>query len=168
MSLRFGAQVQAVSRSARGLSEPALTRIVVVAGALQDATGRVLIAERPAGKHMAGRWEFPGGKIAPGETAAEALQRELLEEIGVTIGAPEFVMELLHRYPDREVQLLFHVVSDFVGEPQSLDAQRLRWVPIEQLHEADILEADQPFIDALQRRVSTRRSINNDKARTDA
>lgn len=122
----------------------------MVAAALLDDAKRVLIAERPAGKHMAGRWEFPGGKIAPDETPTDALRRELREELGVEIKEPEFMMELVHRYPDREVQLLFFLVRSFDGVPQSLDAQRLRWVAIEQLHEADILEADLPFIRALQ------------------
>ncbi|MBM4224793.1 MAG: (deoxy)nucleoside triphosphate pyrophosphohydrolase, partial [Gammaproteobacteria bacterium] len=120
MSLRLGSQIQAVSRRVAGL--------IVVAGALLDQDGRVLIAERPPGKHMAGRWEFPGGKVAIDESPEQALQRELREELGVEVAQADFVMELVHSYPDREVQLRFYVVDSFVGEPKSLDGQRLRWV----------------------------------------
>lgn len=125
----------------------------MVAAALVDAAGRVLIAERPAGKPLAGRWEFPGGKLAAGETREAALLRELQEELGIEVREAEFVLELVHAYPDREVELAFHVVTDFFGEPQSLDGQALRWVPVDQLQREDILEADLPFIEALQSRL---------------
>ena len=121
----------------------------VVAGALLR-DDQVLIAERPAGRHLAGRWEFPGGKISTGESDAEALARELLEELGVRIHASVHLMTLTHDYPDRSVELRLYAVSGFDGEPQGLDGQRLRWVPIAQLGAEDILEADRPFIEALQ------------------
>lgn len=129
-----------------------MERLHVVAAALLDETGGVLIAERPPGKAMAGRWEFPGGKIAAGETREQALRRELREELGIELQDCEFVMELVHAYPQREVHLSFFVVTAYTGMPQSLDGQQLRWVPIEALHRQDILEADLPFINALQRR----------------
>lgn len=122
---------------------------LVVAAALYDATGRVLIAERPPGKHMAGRWEFPGGKVNPGEPEADALARELREELGVEVLRSHPFMRLSHSYSDREVELSMWIVEAFRGEPQGLDGQRLKWVPIERLSEEDILEADQPFIEAL-------------------
>ena len=136
---------------------PAVAPLRVVAGALLDGGGRVLIAQRPAGRHMAGRWEFPGGKLAAGESAEAALRRELAEELGITVRSMDFVMTLEHAYADRDVQLQCYTVSDFDGTPQGLDGQRLRWVPISQLHEADILEADLPFIHALQRRAADAR-----------
>ncbi len=126
--------------------------LIVVAGALLDHDGRVLIAERPAGKYMAGRWEFPGGKVTRDEPPEQALRRELREELGVELGRADFVMELVHAYPDREVQLRFYIVDAFAGEPRALDGQRLRWVTLDELDHADILEADLPFIRALQRR----------------
>lgn len=125
----------------------------MVAAALVDAAGRVLIAERPAGKPLAGRWEFPGGKMAAGETREAALKRELHEELGIEMLDAQFVMELVHAYPEREVELAFHVVTAFRGEPQGLDGQGLRWVPVGQLQDEDILEADLPFIETLQRRM---------------
>jgi 8-oxo-dGTP diphosphatase len=122
---------------------------LVVAAAIFDSSGRVLIAERPAGKHMAGRWEFPGGKVAPGESEAQALARELAEELGIELIEARSVMRLRHRYPDREVELSMWRVERYRGEPRSLDGQRLKWVEHERLAEEDILEADRPFVAAL-------------------
>lgn len=109
----------------------------------------MLIAERPAGKHMAGRWEFPGGKVAPGESEGAALARELKEELGIEVADAEPMMRLRHRYPDREVELSLWVVRHYRGEPQPLDGQRLKWVERAQLEAEDILEADRPFVAAL-------------------
>jgi 8-oxo-dGTP diphosphatase len=122
---------------------------LVVAAAVFDAAGRVLIAERPAGKHMAGRWEFPGGKVTPGESERVALARELEEELGIQCMAARPMMRLTHRYPDREVELSLWVVERYRGEPQALDGQRLKWVERARLEAEDILEADRPFVAAL-------------------
>jgi 8-oxo-dGTP diphosphatase len=122
----------------------------VVAAALYDAGGRVLIAERPPGKHMAGRWEFPGGKIGDGESERAALDRELAEELGVRILAARPFMRLAHAYDDRHVELAMWIVERYEGAVRSLDGQRLRWVPPATLASEDILEADRPFIAALQ------------------
>ena len=131
--------------------------LLVVAAALYHRDGRILIAERPAGKHMAGRWEFPGGKVAPGESEAEALARELKEELGVEVTASHPYMRLKHAYDDRDVELSMWIVESFHGEPQSLDGQRLKWVRPERLMEEDVLEADLPFVEALRERACTMR-----------
>ncbi len=123
--------------------------ILVVAAAILGASGRVLIAERPAGKHMAGRWEFPGGKVAPGESEGAALARELEEELGIECVEARPMMRLTHRYPDRDIGLSMWVVEGYRGEPQALDGQRLKWVRRTQLAGEDILEADRPFVAAL-------------------
>ncbi|HTC51236.1 MAG TPA: 8-oxo-dGTP diphosphatase MutT [Steroidobacteraceae bacterium] len=125
--------------------------LLVVAGALCDARGRVLIAQRPDARHMAGRWEFPGGKVGAAESESQALIRELREELGVQVREPQFCLRLSHSYPDRTVQLSFWIVRHFDGEPRGLDGQQLKWVPAAALGEEDILEADRPFIAALQR-----------------
>jgi 8-oxo-dGTP diphosphatase len=125
--------------------------ICVVAGALFDGERRVLIAERPAGKHMAGRWEFPGGKVTPGESESDALLRELREELGVEVTACRPFMRLSHEYDDRVVQLSLWLVDGFTGNPVGLDAQQLRWVALEALGGEDLLEADAPFVVALQK-----------------
>ena len=129
--------------------------LLVVAAALYHRDGRILIAERPAGKHMAGRWEFPGGKVASGESEADALVRELREELGVDVTASRPYMRLKHSYDDRDVELSMWIVERFHGEPQGLDGQRLKWVRPERLGEEDILEADLPFVKALRDRACT-------------
>ena len=130
---------------------PAKPFVRVVAAALYDGAGRVLIAERPPGKHMAGRWEFPGGKMAAGESEAEALARELREELGIVVGSGRALMRLSHAYEDRQVELSLWVVLSYTGEPASLDGQRLKWVSPQSLAVEDILEADRPFVEALAR-----------------
>jgi 8-oxo-dGTP diphosphatase len=123
--------------------------VLVVAAALFDRAGRVLIAQRPAGKALAGRWEFPGGKVDTGESEHHALRRELREELGIEVLAARPFMRLAHAYEDRDVELSLWIVERFAGEPRSLDAQRLKWVSPAALAAEDILEADQPFITAL-------------------
>ncbi len=123
---------------------------MVVAAALYDAVGRVLIAQRPADKHMAGRWEFPGGKRAAAESEFAALTRELREELGVEVTAARPFMRLQHAYPERTVELSLWIVEHFSGVPRSLDGQLLRWVAPAQLAAQDMLEADRPFIAALE------------------
>jgi 8-oxo-dGTP diphosphatase len=125
--------------------------IAVVAAALFDSAGRVLIADRPLGKLMSGRWEFPGGKIAPGESAGAALARELLEELGIEFVSGRPFMALEHEYPDRHIELSMWVVESFRGEPRGLDGQQLKWVQPARLNEEDMLEADRPFVEELQR-----------------
>ena len=124
-------------------------RLRVVAAALFDSQGRVLIAERPAGKHMAGWWEFPGGKVAVSESDAQALVRELREELGIEARPEVEIMTLTHEYPDRIVDLVLWRVSA-TGEPRGLDGQRLKWVDCDSLGAEQLLPADQPFIAALQ------------------
>lgn len=127
-------------------------RIQVVAAAVFNQNGCVLIAERPAGKHLAGRWEFPGGKIAAGESDHDALRRELREELGIEVAQPEHFMTLTHQYADRGVELRLYVVPEFAGSPRGLDGQRLQWVVLDELDHVDLLEADAPFVRALQQR----------------
>ena len=123
--------------------------IHVVAGAIADAEGRVLIAQRPRGRHMAGRWEFPGGKLAPGEEPYAGLQRELAEELGVTVRAARPLIRLRHQYPDRRVFLDVWQVTAFDGEPQALESQALAWARPDELPQHDLIEADQAIVTAL-------------------
>ncbi len=121
----------------------------VVAGALCDAAGRVLIAQRLPGKHMAGGWEFPGGKLERGETPLAGLTRELREELGVDVVSAEPLLAYEHAYADRRVLLDLWLVTSFSGQPQALDASALRWVTLDELGRAGLLEADAPMIPAL-------------------
>ena len=121
----------------------------VVAAVLRDALGRVLIAQRPPGKHMAGYWEFPGGKIGPGESSEQALTRELAEELGVSLRRCHPLLQLRHDYADRVVELDVFVVDDYGGEPSGLEAQALKWVAVAELAGQGLLPADRPIIEAL-------------------
>jgi len=98
---------------------------------------------------MAGRWEFPGGKVGPGESERAALARELAEELGVEVLAARAFMRLQHPYPDRDVELSLWIIERYAGTPAGLDGQALKWVHPESLAHEDILEADRPFIEAL-------------------
>jgi 8-oxo-dGTP diphosphatase len=122
----------------------------VVAAAIFDAQDRVLIAQRPEGKHMAGWWEFPGGKVAVGENDAQALQRELREELGVEALAHRPITTMSHEYADRIVDLVLWHASIANGEPRGLDGQQLKWVDCQSLGNERLLPADRPLIPALQ------------------
>lgn len=133
-------------------------RLRVVAAALFDSAGRVLIAQRPEGKHMAGWWEFPGGKVADGETDAQALVRELREELGVESHAMQLISTMSHEYPDRVVDLVLWHAALANGEPRGLDGQQLKWVDCQSLGSERLLPADLPLIPALQALSFGRRS----------
>lgn len=126
----------------------------VVAAALFDSERRVLIAERPVGKHLAGWWEFPGGKVASGESDPEALVRELREELGIEARPDHEVMQVSHDYPDRTIDLVLWRATLTSGAPQGLDGQQFKWVDCQSLGSERILPADTPFIAALQRLAS--------------
>ena len=121
----------------------------VAAGILFDSTDRILIAERLGGGPFHGLWEFPGGKIAPGESSAEALSRELAEELGIEVTACESFMNLRHEYDDRIVTIEFFIVSQWNSEPVGREGQQLRWVPRESLDSDELLPADVPVVTAL-------------------
>jgi mutator protein MutT len=126
-----------------------LPEIKVVAAAVIDSQGRVLIAQRPAGAHMAGAWEFPGGKLENGEGRREALARELREEIGIAISMPRPLIRLRHTYPHKEVFLDIWVVRQYQGEPQGLEGQAVRWCTQSELETVELLPADGPIVAAL-------------------
>jgi len=124
-------------------------RIAVAAGCLVNAAGEVLIAQRPEGKIAAGQWEFPGGKIERGETAREALVRELHEELGVTVRQARPLIKVVHDYSDRTVELDCWQISAWDGAPQGREQQAFAWVRPERITDYPILAADGPIIAAL-------------------
>ena len=101
--------------------------VLVAACALIDTDGRVLLAERPAGKSMAGLWEFPGGKIEAGETVEQALRRELHEELGITIGAAQAWKVTEHDYPHALVRLHWCKVTAWTGDFEMREGQSMCW-----------------------------------------
>jgi 8-oxo-dGTP diphosphatase len=121
----------------------------VVAGVLFDASGRVLISQRPPGKFLAGYWEFPGGKLDGGEAPEQALRRELQEELGIELRRCHPLLQLRHHYSDRAVELEVFVVDESVGEPSALEGLVLRWVRVAELPAQQLLPADGPIVEAL-------------------
>lgn len=131
-------------------SAGARPRLVVVAAVVEDRH-RFLVTRRPPGVHLAGMWEFPGGKIDPHEGHVAALRRELREELGVDADVGELVHDTTHAYPDVTVALYFYRCR-LVGEPRPLLGQEMRWVPREELPSLGFPPADAELIDLLQRR----------------
>ena len=122
---------------------------VVVAAGLLFQRGKLLITQRPPGGHLAGLWEFPGGKCEPGETLPECLQRELHEELGVVANVRECVETLEHAYPEKTVQLSFYLCSLVIGEPEGREGQSIKWVGPDELRHYQFPEADAQLLEKL-------------------
>lgn len=124
--------------------------VLVSAGVLVEG-GRVLVTKRKAGSHLAGLWEFPGGKVTPGESPQQALVRELNEEIGVAVRVGRPLDVTHHAYPEREVLLLFFLVEREAGSPppRAIDVADLAWVGPEGLSELAFPPADEGVLDAV-------------------
>lgn len=118
----------------------------VACGVLRRADGRLLLAQRPPGKVAAGRWEFPGGKLEPGESALQALHRELHEELGVRVESARRLRRFRHAYSDRDVELDTWLVERFAGEPEGREAQALRWLLPSQVADLDCLPTVAPIL----------------------
>jgi 8-oxo-dGTP diphosphatase len=124
-------------------------QIDVAAGVLFNSAGSVLVAQRPAGTHQAGWWEFPGGKLAAGETPLQGLIRELQEELGIEVLAAQALLQYRHEYPERSVELHIWRVTEFIGEPIGLEGQPIKWVAVAELATVGLLPGDEPIIAAL-------------------
>lgn len=125
--------------------------VLVVACALIDADGRVLLAQRPEGKSLAGLWEFPGGKVEPGETPEECLIRELEEELGITTKAACLapLSFASHAYEKFHLLMPLYVCRRYEGTPVSREGQQLKWVRPKDLRSFAMPPADEPLVAAL-------------------
>ena len=123
--------------------------IAVAAGILADAQGRVLLMQRLPGKHLAGLWEFPGGKVEPRETIARALVRELDEELGVEVLDTTPLISIPWHYPEKFVRLHALRVTAWNGEPRAREGHPLRWVVVRDMDAAEMPAADAPILVAL-------------------
>jgi mutator protein MutT len=126
---------------------------ITVTAAVLKEKDRVLIARRRAGGLRGGLWEFPGGKIEPGETAPEALRRELREELGIEAMIGDFFLETEHTYPDLIVRLLVYWASIESGTPAALDHEELRWVTPAELPQFPIVAGDGVIVAEIGRRL---------------
>lgn len=123
--------------------------IEVAAGVVSDAEGRVLLLQRLPGKHLAGKWEFPGGKLEPGETVTQALIRELREELGIEVLASAPLISIPWRYPEKSVRLHALQVTQWHGEPRAREGHPLRWTHVWDMDVAAMPAADAPIVAAL-------------------
>jgi 8-oxo-dGTP diphosphatase len=132
--------------------------IHVAAAAIIDAEGRVLLAQRPEGKEMAGMWEFPGGKIEPGETPEAAMIREIKEEIGLDICSHCFapLSFVSHAYARFHLVMYLFAVNRFEGIPTPKEGQQLTWKRPQQMRQLAMPAADKPLIDVVADYVSAR------------
>ena len=122
---------------------------VLVAAGLVFRGGRLLITQRPAGGHLAGLWEFPGGKLEPGETWEAGLRRELREELGVEVEVGRLFCEVHHAYPEKRVHLQFYICRLVDGEPRPLGCPSLEWVTAAELERFAFPEADRVLLEKL-------------------
>ena len=125
-----------------------LRLLLVVAVALIDPDGRVLVSERPAGKQLAGLWEFPGGKVEPGERPEATLIRELAEELGIRVEEPCLAPLTFasHAYPEFHLLMPLYVCRRWTGTPQPMEGQALKWVRPKALRDLAMPPADAPLI----------------------
>ena len=120
--------------------------VQVVAGII-ERQGRFLICRRKPEQSHPLKWEFPGGKVEPGETPEQALARELQEELGILGAAGQEITRYQHTYPGRDtILLIFFRVTQFGGEPRNLIFHEMRWEPVEMLGQFDFVEGDTQFI----------------------
>lgn len=127
-----------------------MTKLVHVAvGVIINADGKILIAKRPLAAHQGGLWEFPGGKVDPGETIEQALVRELREELAINVLASEPLIQIRHHYPDKSVLLDVHKITQFDGAPCGNEGQPVLWVDAKQLGEFEFPAANRPIIAAV-------------------
>lgn len=125
---------------------------IAVVAAVIERDAAFLLTLRPDGTHLAGHWEFPGGKVHDHESHAEALRRELFEELDIVGEVGELAHTVTHAYPEKTVELFFYRCG-FKGEPKPMMGQQMRWVPREELTRLPFPEADRQLIALLSGRV---------------
>lgn len=129
--------------------------INVVAGIIQNADGRILLARRKPGIHLEGYWEFPGGKIEDGESPEESLERELLEELGITTKTGTFFTESIHAYGNKQIKLHAYFSTYLKGEIILDSHDQVAWITANEGLEYDLAPADLPIMKALRLRLVT-------------
>jgi len=120
--------------------------MLVVSAAVVERDGRVMLCQRRPGAHNGLKWEFPGGKLEPGESPEAALARELREELEIETRVGKIIDAVVHRYPDRDVLVLFYRCAIESGEPRTVDCNAIAWAAPEALSGFDLAGADARFV----------------------
>lgn len=123
--------------------------VLIAAGIIRNSAGEIFITQRPADTHMAGKWEFPGGKLEEGEAPEQALERELQEEIGIQITDYQLFDKIVYSLPDRELTIWFYIVSGWQGEPWGKEGQLGHWVRQESLIASEFPPANVSIVERL-------------------
>jgi len=123
--------------------------IHVAVAVLRNAEGKILLSRRRKGTHLAGLWEFPGGKLEAGESLSEALQREIKEELGIGIVTHRPLIQISHSYPEKEVFLDVHLVNEWQGTAAGVEGQQIAWVSAEEIDGYHLPPADRPIVTAI-------------------
>lgn len=125
-----------------------MARVHVAVGVILGPAGDILISKRHDDSHQGGLWEFPGGKVEPGESVQAALDRELHEELGIRVTSCRALLEVHHDYSDKQVLLDVWVIDDFLGEPRGQEGQPLAWCAPGALSEFEFPAANRPIVEA--------------------
>ena len=120
--------------------------MLTVSAAVVLRDGKIMLCQRRPEVHNGLKWEFPGGKLEPGETPEAALARELREELDIGVEVGRILDAVLYRYPDRDVLLLFYPCRLLSGEPRTVDCNAVAWVPPDALSACDLAAADRAFV----------------------
>ena len=126
-----------------------MERIKVAVGIVFDREHRVLVGQRTVKDQYFEKWEFPGGKLEANETAEAALFREFKEEIGIEVLSCEYLLQVDHDYPDRQVSLYVYIISDYQGDIQPMEGQALKSVSLADLQNLDFLQGNKAIIEVL-------------------
>ncbi|GAA5194295.1 8-oxo-dGTP diphosphatase MutT [Ferrimonas gelatinilytica] len=133
--------------------------IQVAIGVAVNGNAEVLVALRAPEQHQGGLWEFPGGKVEPGEDVESALAREFLEEVGLRVLQSELLYEISHDYGDRRVALTVFLITSFEGEPRPKEGNPIEWVTLEQLKALAMPAANRPIVEAVLERLGLERVV---------
>lgn len=129
--------------------------IEVVAAVILNSSNCVLIARRSPQKVLAGKWEFPGGKVEEGESHEQALERELLEEFSITTKTKSFISSNVHEYSQGAIKLSAYISEYIAGEFKLQDHDQIQWISITQLRNYDLAAADLPIVSYLEKNFNT-------------
>lgn len=121
----------------------------IAVGVICTVEGKIFVTQRPEGSHLAGYWEFPGGKSKPGETIEQTLIRELAEEIDIKVHNATFLKVVQHHYQERHINLHVFLVNQWDGEPFAKEGQVSRWIDVDELNADDFPDANRSIIEWL-------------------